>query len=48
MPVMKLRTDIPIKYHVGAHRLCASYPDETDVLHDIVGHVFASNKRKKA
>ncbi len=47
-PVMKLRSDIPIKYHVGAHRLCASYPDEIDVLHDIVGHVFASNKRKKA
>lgn len=45
---MKLRNDIPIKYHVGAHRLCASYPDEADVLHDIVGHVLASNKRKKA
>ena len=44
---MKLRTDLPIKYHVGAHRLCASYPDETDVIYDIVQFTISSNKRKK-
>lgn len=45
---MKLRNDIPIKYHVNAHRLCASYPDESDVLYDITGQIFTSNKRKKS
>lgn len=44
---MKLRTDLPIKYHVKSHRLCSSYPTETDVLYDIVEHIFSTNKRKK-
>lgn len=44
---MKLNSDLPIKYHMKAHRLCASYPDEMDVLFDIVEHVVSSNKRKK-
>ena len=45
---MKLREDAPLKYHVGAHRICSTYPDETDVLFDLAEHIFRSNKRKKA
>lgn len=44
---MKIRNDIPVKYHLSAHRLCSGYPDEADVLFDIISHVFSSNKRKK-
>lgn len=45
---MKLKNSLPIKYHVGAHRICSSYPTETDVLYDIIGHILSSNKRKKS
>jgi hypothetical protein len=44
---MKLKNSLPIKYHVGAHRICLSYPTETDALYDIIEHVVSSNKRKK-
>lgn len=44
---MKLLNNAPIKYHVGAHRLCASYPTETDVIYDMIEYVLSSNKRKK-
>ena len=44
---MKLKTNIAMKYHMNAHRLCASYPNETDVIYDIISYVFTSNKRKK-
>lgn len=44
---MKLRNDLPVKYHLKAHRLCASYPEEIDVIYDMVNHVMSSNKRRK-
>lgn len=44
---MKIKESLPIKYHIGAYRMCATYPDETDVLFDIVSHVMSSNKRRK-
>lgn len=45
---MQLKNDLPIKYYMKSHRLCSTYPDEIDVLYDIIEHVMESNKRKKA
>ena len=44
---MKLKSDLPIKYQIKTHRFCDAYPNETDVLYDIIEYVFSSNKRKK-
>src|SRR3972149_8402336 len=45
---MKLRSDIPVKYHIHAHRLSSSYPDELDFVFDVVSFIQGSNKRKKS
>lgn len=44
---MKLRSDIPVKYHLHAHRLSSSYPDELDFVFDVVSFIQENNKRKK-
>ena len=45
---MKLRNDAPVKYQIHAHRLCSSYPDELDIVYDIICFIQAGNKRKKS
>jgi hypothetical protein len=45
---MKIKKNLPIKYQIGAHRLCASYPDETDAIFEMTTYVMSSNKRKKS
>lgn len=43
---MKLSSNIPIKYHIGAYRNLPSYPGTMDLVFDLILYVHDQHKRK--
>ena len=43
---IKNRIDIPIKYQLLSHRILKSYPNEDDILYDIVSYAISIMKKR--
>lgn len=44
---IEIRSDIPVKYELSAHRLTPTYPEANDILFDLLLFAIAKQKRRK-